>query len=67
MYLFINAFEASAVGEEVICVIEKSRKEIIFIINNPAFINPDIQCRIFQQFFPQKRVTGEVSERSELN
>ena len=39
-------------------VITTAVNEIIFIIYNETFINPDIQRRIFQQYFSTKTGTG---------
>jgi signal transduction histidine kinase len=58
MNLLINALEASVAGEQVTCSIEKSETEIIFNLKNHAFINPDIQRRIFQQYFSTKMGNG---------
>ncbi|MBN1601143.1 MAG: HAMP domain-containing histidine kinase [Chitinispirillaceae bacterium] len=58
MNLLINALEASSPGEEVICVAEKMGEEMLFTVNNCAFINPEIQRRIFQQYFSTKTGNG---------
>lgn len=58
MNLVINAIEASAPDEEVDCVVEKMPDDILFNVNNHAFINPEIQRRIFQQYFSTKTGNG---------
>jgi signal transduction histidine kinase len=58
MNLLINALEASSKDEEVSCIIEKSGDDILFSVKNHAFINPEIQRRIFQQYFSTKSGNG---------
>jgi K+-sensing histidine kinase KdpD len=58
MNLLINAFEASNSGDEVKLICEKTDNEFVFSILNNAFIKPEIERRIFQQYFSTKDGEG---------
>jgi K+-sensing histidine kinase KdpD len=58
MNLLINAFEASKPGDEVKLICEKTDQEFVFNILNNAFIKPEIERRVFQQFFSTKDGDG---------